>query len=241
MMTAFAAGILSFLSPCVLPLLPGYLSFLSGETIDTLSAGESKKARMKAFLGAVFFGLGFLLVFVLLGAGATKIGQLLGDYKDILGRIAGAVIIILGLHMMGIFRINTLLMQKKWNYTKKGSSPFFIQAFLLGVALVFGWTPCLGPVLAGIIGMASQQDTVTQGIMLLVAYGFGLWIPFLISALAVGFVISGLKKAGKVVMWVEKIAGALLVVIGFLMLTNMMQVISVWLVQTFPILGSINF
>ncbi len=206
--TAILAGVLSFLSPCVLPLLPpGYLSFMSGESIDTLAKGGDKKAaRLKVFLGAVCFGLGFMLVFVLLGASATKIGILLKSYKLIIGKIAGGVVIIvLGLHMMGgVFRINKLLVQKKWNYSNKSGKPFYINAFLLGIAFVFGWTPCLGPVLAGIFAIAASKETVWQGIWLLTAFGFGLWIPFLLSAFAVGFVLSSMKKAGRIVMVVEK-------------------------------------
>ncbi len=145
-----------------------------------------------------------MLVFVLLGASATKIGILLKSYKLIIGKIAGVVIIVLGLHMMGVFRINKLLVQKKWNYSNKSGKPFYINAFLLGIAFVFGWTPCLGPVLAGIFAIAASKETVWQGIWLLTAFGFGLWIPFLLSAFAVGFVLSSMKKAGRIVMVVEK-------------------------------------
>jgi len=239
--TALLAGVLSFLSPCVLPLLPGYLSFMSGESIETLANSDRKAARLKVFLGAVFFGLGFMLVFVLLGASATKIGIFLKSYKLILGKIAGAVIIVLGLHMLGIFRINKLLVQKKWNYSNKSGKPFYLNAFLLGIAFVFGWTPCLGPVLAGIFALAASKETVGQGIILLSAFGFGLWIPFLISALGVGFVLSGMKKAGRIVIIVEKVSGALLIIIGVLMLTNNLQTISVYLIRAFPFLANINF
>lgn len=240
-LTAVFAGVLSFLSPCVLPLLPGYLSFISGESIETLAKGDKGAARLKVFMGAVFFGLGFMLVFVLLGASATKIGILLKAYKLIIGRIAGVVIIILGLHMMGIFRINKLLVQKKWNYAGKSGKPFYINAFLLGIAFVFGWTPCLGPVLAGIFALAAGEDTVWQGIKLLAAFGFGLWIPFLLSALAVGFVFNSVRKFGKIVMIVEKTSGLLLIAIGLLMATGSMQIISSYLVMWFPFLGDINF
>ena len=240
-LTALLAGVLAFLSPCVLPLLPGYLSFISGESIETLAKGDKKAARLKVFLGAVFFGLGFMLVFTLLGASATKIGILLKSYKLIIGRVAGVVIIILGLHMMGVFRINKLLVQKKWNYAAKSGAPFYINAFLLGIAFVFGWTPCLGPVLAGIFTLAAGKDTVWQGISLLMAFGFGLWIPFLISALAVGYVFNAVRKFGKLVVIVEKVSGLLLVFIGVLMATSSLQVISGYLIQWFPILGDINF
>lgn len=239
--TAFTAGVLSFLSPCVLPLLPAYLSFISGESLETLTAGESKKARVKAVIGAIFFGLGFLLVFVIFGATATAAGKALAQYKYILGQVAGAFIIVLGIHMTGIFRINKLLIQKKWNYQRKSGVPFPLQAFLLGVALVFGWSPCLGPVIAAIFAVASQQETVNQGIMLLVVYGLGLWIPFLLSAFAVGYAVSWIRKAGKTVMVVEKLSGILLILIGFLMLTNKMGTISMYLVKWFPVLGNMNF
>lgn len=239
--TAIFAGVLSFLSPCVLPLLPGYLSFISGESVETLAEGDKKAARLKVFLGAFFFGLGFMLIFVLLGASATKIGILLKSYKLIISRVAGVVIVVLGLHMMGVFRINKLLVQKKWNYTSKSGKPFYINAFLLGIAFVFGWTPCIGPVLAGIFALAARENTVWQGIMLLVAYGFGLWIPFLISAMAVSFVFNFVKKAGKIVMIVEKTAGVLLITIGVLMFTGSLQTISGYLIMWFPALGNINF
>ena len=240
LLTALLAGLLAFLSPCVLPLLPGYLSFMSGESLETLQNNDKKTARAKVFLGAVFFGLGFMLIFVLLGASATKIGGLLQSYKMIIGRIAGIVIIVLGLHMMGILRINKLLVQKKWNYSSKSGKPFYINAFLLGIAFVFGWTPCIGPLLAGIFTMAATEDTVWNGIMLLMAFGFGLWIPFLISALAIGFVMNSMKKIGKVVVVVEKLSGLLLIAIGFLMATNSLQTISIYLIQWFPVLGDIN-
>lgn len=240
-LTAFIAGLLSFLSPCVLPLLPGYLSFISGESIETLTSENAKSVRLKAFLGAVFFGLGFTLVFVILGASATSIGGILKEYKFVLGKVAGAVIIILGLHMFGVFKIKFLLMQKKWNYSKKGNSPFYIEAFVLGVAFVFGWTPCIGPALAAILSLASQEDTLLRGIQLLITFGLGLWIPFLLSALSVGFVVSFIRKAGRIVVIVEKVSGVLLIIIGLMMVTGKLEYVSRYLIQWFPFLADINF
>jgi len=240
-LTAFIAGILSFLSPCVLPLLPGYLSFMSGESIETLTSGNKKSAKLKVFLGAVFFGLGFMLVFVLLGAGATKIGMFLKEYKLIIGRVAGVVIIVLGLHMLGVLRISRLMMHKKWNYSSKSGTPFLLNAFLLGVAFVFGWTPCIGPILAGILSLAAAKETVSSGILMLAVFGFGLWIPFLLSALAVGFVFSTVRKAGRVVMVVEKVSGVLLIVIGLLIATDSMNTLSVYLLKVFPFLLELNY
>lgn len=236
--SAFFAGVLSFLSPCVLPLLPGYISFISGESIESLTKGESSAPRLKALLGAVFFGLGFTLVFVMLGASATSVGQLLNEYKGVLAKIAGIVVIILGLHMLGVFKIQKLLNQKKWNYKKRNKGPFYIEAFLLGVAFVFGWTPCIGPILGGILAMASQEATVSQGMLMLFIYSLGLWIPFLISAIALGFVIEKTRKAGKTMVIVEKVAGVLLIIIGLLMLTDLLTVIVTYLTRWFPFLTS---
>ncbi|MDK2791198.1 MAG: cytochrome c-type biosis protein [Deferribacteres bacterium] len=231
--SAFFAGVLSFLSPCVLPLLPGYISFISGESIESLTSSDSKAPRAKAFLGAVFFGIGFTMVFVLLGASATELGKMLNQYRIVLEKVAGIVVIILGIHMIGIFKINKLLVQKKWNY-KKGKAPFYLEAFLLGVAFVFGWTPCIGPILAGILALASKQETVLNGIYLLTSYSLGLWIPFLISALALGTIISFIRRAGKFVVWVERISGVMLVFIGILMLTGSLTIIVSYIADIFP-------
>lgn len=231
--SAFFAGVLSFLSPCVLPLLPGYISFISGESIESLTSSDSKAPRAKAFLGAVFFGIGFTMVFVLLGASATELGKMLNQYRIVLEKVAGLVVIILGIHMIGIFKINKLLVQKKWNY-KKGKAPFYLEAFLLGVAFVFGWTPCIGPILAGILALASKQETVLNGIYLLTSYSLGLWIPFLISALALGTIISFIRRAGKFVVWVERISGVMLVFIGILMLTGSLTIIVSYIADIFP-------
>lgn len=234
-LSSFFAGILSFLSPCVLPLLPGYISFISGESIETLTTSSSSTPRFKAVLGAVFFGLGFTLVFVALGASATSLGKFLNEYRFILERVAGVVVIILGIHMLGIFKINKLLNQRKWNY-RKGQGPFFIEAFILGVAFVFGWTPCIGPILAGILALASKQETVSSGVAMLFSYSLGLWLPFLISALALGSVITLIKKAGVVVVVVEKLAGLLLIFIGILILTGSLTIIVSYLTDIFPFL-----
>lgn len=227
LIAAFTAGILSFLSPCIFPLLPGYISFMSGESIENLRNGVSENSgispRKKAFLGALFFGLGFTLVFVTLGATATSVGNFLASYKVILSQVIGVIVIIFGLHMMGVFRIKLLLKQAKVVNYKKHSFPYFIEAFILGVAFVLGWTPCLGPIIGGILGIAQAKETVYQGMMLLFVYSVGLWIPFLISALAINQVMSLIKKTGKYLIWIERIAGALLVIIGILLVTNQMS------------------
>ncbi|MCI6474421.1 MAG: cytochrome c biogenesis protein CcdA [Mucispirillum sp.] len=243
--TAFFAGFLTFLSPCIFPLLPGYISFMSGESLENLkngTAGENQgkySPRFKAFLGALFFGLGFTIVFVALGATATSFGQFLKSYQMILSQIAGVIVIIFGLHMIGVFKIKFLMKTTKMDYKKK-SVPFFINAFFLGIAFVLGWTPCVGPILAGILAVASQESSVTQGMMLLFIYSLGLWIPFLVAALAVNEVINAIRKAGKYLVWVERIAGVLLVLIGVLLLTNKMYALSIWFTEVFsflPVVG----
>ncbi len=232
-LSAFLAGILTFLSPCILPLIPGYLSFISGASLEELQNSDSSSAKIKAILGAIFFGLGFTIIFVLLGASATSLGKLLSEYQFALARIAGVLIIIFGLHMIGVFRINFLLKQSKINY-KKGKAPFFIEAFILGMAFVIGWTPCVGPILSGILALAAIESSVYHGMALLLTYSLGLWIPFLLSAVAIGSVMKGIKKMGKYLIWVERVAGALLILIGIILLTGNMTAITSFFLKLFP-------
>src|SRR5277367_5439969 len=161
---AFVAGLISFLSPCVLPLVPGYVSLISGAGIEEIKAQESKLLR-KMMLNSVSFILGFSVVFITLGAISTEVGQLLARYKSTLAEVAGVVIILFGLHLTGIFRINALYADKRLHGVKGGSSPW--GAFVIGFAFAFGWTPCVGPILAVILGLAAEQDSVVKGIFLL--------------------------------------------------------------------------
>lgn len=240
---SFIAGLLTFLSPCIFPLLPGYISFMSGESLenlksDTVSQGKFSP-RIKAFLGAIFFGLGFTVVFVALGATATSFGKILNSYQTLLSQIAGVIVIIFGLHMIGVFKIKFLMKTAKVNY-KKRSFPFFLNAFFLGIAFVLGWTPCVGPILAAILAVASQESSVMQGMVLLLVYSLGLWIPFLAAALAVNEVMSVIRKSGKYLIWVERIAGALLIIIGILLLTNKMASLAVWFTKVFSFLPAVG-
>lgn len=242
LITVFFAGILTFLSPCIFPLIPGYISFMSGESLGNMQGenNTSKKViRLKAFLGALFFGLGFSIVFVALGASATTLGSLLKEYQVILAQIGGAIVIIFGLHMLGVFKINFLLKTKKINY-KKHSYPFYVEAFILGMVFVLGWTPCIGPILTGVIAIASQEQTVVQGMVLLFFYSLGLWIPFLISALAVNEVMVLIKKTGKYLIWIERIAGILLILIGLVLLFDKMTALTAWFTRIFYFLPALG-
>src|SRR5271169_6094018 len=176
---AFLAGLLSFLSPCVLPLVPGYVSLISGVGAEGLSEPENRVLRT-VMLNSVMFILGFSIVFIALGAVATEVGQLTRQYYPILTRIAGVVIILFGLHLTGIFRINALYADKRMHGIKGGSTAG--GAFLIGFAFAFGWTPCVGPILAVILGFAAAQDSVLKGITLLTVYSLGLAVPFLLTA-----------------------------------------------------------
>src|SRR5215467_6303710 len=179
---AFLAGLVSFLSPCVLPLVPGYVSLISGAGVEELKAPESRLLS-KVMLNSIGFILGFSVVFITLGAISTEVGQLLARYKSLLAQVAGVVIILFGLHLTGIFRINALYTDARLHNVKGGSTP--LGAFLIGFAFAFGWTPCVGPILAVILGFAAAQDSLVKGIALLMVYSLGLAVPFLLTALGV--------------------------------------------------------
>src|SRR5881398_1973268 len=177
---AFVAGLVSFLSPCVLPLVPGYVSLISGAGVEELKSQESQLLR-KVMLNSMGFILGFSIVFITLGAISTEVGQLLARYKSMLAQIAGVVIIIFGLHLTGIFKIKALYTDARLHSVKGSSTP--LGAFVIGFAFAFGWTPCLGPILTAILALASEQDTLVKGILLLAVYSLGLAVPFLLTSL----------------------------------------------------------
>src|SRR5215475_13581875 len=177
----FFAGLASFLSPCVLPLVPGYISSVSGFSLDQLKSDEQRKSVMAAvLLNSVMFVLGFSITFISLGAGATAIGQLLVSKKALFGEIAGILLIIFGLHLTGIYRINFLYQDKRFHGAAKPRGLF--GALILGLAFAFGWSPCIGPILATVLGLASAKETVGQGVFLLAIYSAGLGIPFLLTS-----------------------------------------------------------
>jgi cytochrome c-type biogenesis protein len=217
MIAAFVAGLVSFLSPCVLPLVPGYVSLISGASVEELQSADRRLTRT-VMLHSIMFILGFTLVFVSLGAVATGVGQLAHQYKKYLTWIAGVIIIIFGVHLTGLIKIKALYADKRMHSMQGGKSP--IGAFLVGFAFAFGWTPCIGPVLAGILGLAANSDSVTRGILLLWVYSLGLAVPFLLTSLGVDRFLSFYGRFRRHLGVVEVLSGVLLIAIGGLILAG---------------------
>ncbi len=234
---AAAAGLLSFLSPCVLPLVPPYLCFLAGATIEDLSHAGDGKVRKDAILAGICFVFGFSTVFVLLGATASVLGTFLRQYLEILGLAAGIAIIVMGLHFIGLFRLSFLYREARMTI-RRGPGP--LSAYIMGLAFAFGWTPCIGPILAAILSVAGANDTVEKGALLLAVYSLGLGIPFIIGAMAMGPFVRFLKRFRHYFGAVEKVVGALLVLTGVAFLTGGLQRASFWLLETFPSLGALG-
>ncbi len=234
---AFVAGILSFISPCVLPLIPGYLSFVSGVTLDDMRGTSSAAvapvgARRRAVTMSVAFVLGISLVFISLGASATAIGTLLMEHLSLLGKIAGVVIILFGLHMMGVLRIGWLYNEKRMQTSGKPAG--FFGAMLVGIAFAFGWTPCIGPILAAILAVAATQDSVGEGVKLLAVYSAGLGVPFIATSLAINQFFAASARIRKHYHTIEVVSGVLLVVVGVLIFTNRFTIIAQFLTPYLP-------
>ncbi len=237
---AVLAGVISFLSPCVLPLVPPYLCFISGMSMEQLSnsAGEKTPERANVVLAALAFVLGFTTVFVLLGATASSIGQVLRQHLPLFAQIAGVFIILLGLNFLGVFKIN--FFSREMRYHQEARPVGLLGAYGVGLAFAFGWTPCIGPVLAAILSIAATEESVTQGMGLLAFYSFGLGIPFLIAALSVDAFLRFFKSFRRHLLSVERVMGALLVVTGLMFLTGSMQTLSYWLLEQFPGLATLG-
>jgi cytochrome c-type biogenesis protein len=237
LLAAFVAGVLSFVSPCVLPLIPGYLSFVSGVTLDEMrgtSAGVSSSSdvRRRAVVMSIAFVLGFSIVFIGLGASATAIGALLMEHLSILGKIAGVVIILFGLHMMGVLKIGMLYSEKRMQTSGKPAG--FFGAMLVGIAFAFGWTPCIGPILAAILAVAAAQESVGEGVKLLAVYSAGLGVPFIATSLAINKFFAASARIRKHYHAIEVVSGVLLVVVGALIFTNRFTVIAQLLTPYLP-------
>lgn len=234
---ALLAGLLSFLSPCVLPLVPPYLSYLAGATLDQLAHDGNVATQRRAIVAALFFVLGFTTVFVALGASASLIGGLVRQYMNVLSIIAGVLIIIMGLHFLGLFKIGLLYREARVQVSRPAGN---IGAYGMGLAFAFGWTPCIGPILGAILSFAGSGETVGYGAALLAVYSAGLGIPFLIAAFAMGPFVRFLKKFRAHLGTVEKVMGVLLVLTGIGFLTGAMATASFWLLETFPALGQLG-
>lgn len=240
LLTALAAGVISFISPCVLPIVPGYISFISGASLTELKnqvdldAARRRELFWRVTWNSLFFVVGFSLVFVAMGASATYIGQWFAANRLVLARIAGAAIVVLGLHTMGLTPIRWLNYEKRIHAGTKPMGVF--GSFLIGLAFAFGWSPCIGPILAGVLVLAAQQETVSQGILLLAAYSLGLGIPFVATGVAINRFLNFFGRIKKHMRLVEVAAGVLLVAVGVLVFTDSLQMLSRYF--TFlPVLG----
>jgi cytochrome c-type biogenesis protein len=235
---ALIAGLISFLSPCVLPLVPPYLVYLSGLSLERFAEKEPEPAvRRETVIGALLFVLGFTTVFVALGASASAIGGLIRIYSDVFAKVAGIAIIVMGLHFLGVFRIGWLMREKRVAVAKPAG---LWGAYVMGLAFAFGWTPCIGPILAAILAVAASEATVAKGAGLLAVYSLGLGIPFLLAAFAVEPFAAFLARFRAHLGKVEKAMGALLVLTGVAFLTGFIAQASYWLLETFPALGKIG-
>jgi cytochrome c-type biogenesis protein len=235
---ALLAGLISFLSPCVLPLVPPYLVYLSGLSLERFADAEPETAvRRETVVGALLFVLGFTTIFVALGASASAVGGLIRVYSDIFAKAAGVAIIIMGLHFLDVFRIGFLMRQKRAAVAKPVG---LWGAYVMGLAFAFGWTPCIGPILAAILAVAASEATVAKGAGLLAVYSLGLGIPFLLAAFAVEPFAAFLARFRAHLGKVEKVMGTLFVLTGIAFLSGFISSASYWLLETFPALGRIG-
>ena len=236
---ALIAGLVSFLSPCVLPLVPPYLIYLTGATIEHVANDETTQASKRAVMAsALTFVLGFSTVFVALGASASLVGGLIRAWSAELSIVAGVIIIVMGLHFLGLFRIPLLYRQAKIDMAPPKAGP--LGAYLMGLAFAFGWTPCIGPVLAAILAVAASEMTVHKGAGLLAVYSLGLGIPFVLAAFAIKPFLRFAASMRHRLRVVEMVMGGLLVLTGLAFLTGKMSMLAFWLLETFPVLGSIG-
>lgn len=222
--TAFVFGLLSFFSPCVLPLVPAYLSFMSGVSVEELMSARGSEALKRTGLKSLLFVLGFSVVFVAMGATASSVGQFLINQTYVLMKVAGVIVVIFGLHMLGIFRIKALYTEKRFH--ARFQSIGFAAPFLIGVMFAFGWTPCIGPVLGAILALAASSNTLGQGIGLLAVYSLGLGIPFLITGFATGAALKALGRFKPHFRKFEVASGVLMIMVGILIFTDNLQSLS---------------
>ena len=229
---AFSAGLFSFLSPCVLPLFPSYVSFITGMSVGDLTADLTGAARRRVMLHALAFVLGFSLVFVSLGASFSAAGQFLLDYRDLIRRVGGALIVVFGLYIAGVLRVGMFGRTAQLQIREKPAG--YLGSLAVGITFAIGWTPCVGPILGAILSLAGTAETVQRGIGLLVAYSAGLGVPFLLSAVALGSFLRFFKRYRPFIPVMERAAGVLLVVVGVLVFTNYYVVLNSWAISLTP-------
>ena len=226
---AFTAGVFSFLSPCVLPLVPSYLTFVTGMSLEDLQEGVNRKAT---FIHSLLFVIGFSSIFILLGASASFLGQFFRAYQDWIARIGGLIIIILGMHLAGVFKLTPLMREKRIHLHDKPAG--YLGTLAVGLAFGAGWTPCIGPILGAILTYGATQDTMWAGVGLLSVYSLGLAVPFLAASLALDWFLQTFQKFRKWIPVIEKGSGILLIVLGLLLLTGRLSVLAAWLNRYTP-------
>jgi cytochrome c-type biogenesis protein len=234
-LAAFVAGVFSFISPGVLPLVPGYISYISGvsfEDIKDVKAAEAARRRRQMLLTSAAFVVGFSLVFIAFGASATVLAKTLGRHRVLLERIAGVVVIIFGLHLANIFRIKWLDQDTRVQTSRRPAGP--LGALVVGIAFAFGWTPCIGPILGGILAVAGSRETVGEGVALLAVYSAGLGVPFLLTALAMDRFFLASARIRKHYKTFERVSGGLLILLGILILTNQFSLIARYIDRWLP-------
>lgn len=227
LLIAFSAGLLSFLSPCVLPLVPSYVTFITGMSLEDL-----QRSRRNTFIHALLFVCGFTLIFLALGAGATVFGQLMLRYRDWISRIGGVLVIIFGLYMLGVLNLGLLARDTRLHLANKPLG--HLGTLVVGIAFGAGWSPCIGPILGAILTMAANEADLQRGLLLLLTYSLGLAVPFLLAAVMVDRFLSVFAKVRHHMVWVNRIAGALLVLVGVLMVTNRFTMLASWLQDFTP-------
>jgi cytochrome c-type biogenesis protein len=234
---SFGAGIVSFLSPCILPLVPAYLCFLAGASLETLKDGVASVDKWRVIGRAAAFVIGFSLVFIALGASASTFGQLISDRLGLLSQVAGLIIVLLGLHLLGVLRLVPLMREVRFNSGRPAS---LLGALVVGLAFGFGWTPCVGPVLTSILLLATSEESVSRGTALLTAYAAGIGVPFFVAAIFTGSFLRWFSRFRGYLGAVEKAMGGALVVTGILVFSGSMPLLGAWLLETVPILGRIG-
>ena len=231
LLAAFGAGFLSFISPCVLPLIPGYISYVSGMSLEDMRTADAG-ARRRLIVSTLLFILGFSLIFMAMGASASAIGALLLEHLRLVQKIAGTIIIILGLHLAGVFRIGFLNRDTRIQTSRRPATA--LGSLVVGMAFGFGWTPCIGPILGGILAIAGSKNTVGEGVLLLAVYSAGLGVPFFLTSLAIDKFFTASARVRRYYRAIEIFSGLLLILLGVLMITGRFTLIIRWLTPYLP-------